>query len=192
MGFLDRRGFRFVALMAVMEPKNMPANPLRIRAIRESDRGTVRELLFQNWGAPGVVTRGRLHTAHTYPGFIASIGERIAGLVTYEIRGRRCEVVTLDALRKGRGIGTRLLAAVERRAKASACREIWLITTNDNMRALRFYQRRGMRIRQVYENALEVSRKIKPSIPLVGLHRIVLRDEIEMYKPLVRRRVRSR
>jgi ribosomal protein S18 acetylase RimI-like enzyme len=85
-----------------------------------------------------------------------------------------------------------LLKAVERKARTAACREIWLITTNDNLRALRFYQRRGLRIRRVYENALEGYRRIKPSIPLVGDHRIPLRDAIELYRPLIRRETRSR
>jgi ribosomal protein S18 acetylase RimI-like enzyme len=171
---------------------NQASGTLRIREIRDADRPAVRALLFRNWGPPGVVTRGRLHPAHAYPGFVAVVEGRIVGLLTYEIRGRRCEVITLDAFRKGRGIGTRLLAAAERRARASGCSEVWLITTNDNLRALRFYQRRGVRIRRVHENALEASRRIKPSIPRVGLHGIMLRDEIELYKPLVPRRRRTR
>jgi ribosomal protein S18 acetylase RimI-like enzyme len=170
----------------------MPADLLRIRRIRDADRPAVRKILVRNWAGPGVVSRGRMHRADTYPGFVAVIGEEIVGLLTYEIRQGRCEVVTLDALSKRRGIGTRLLAAVERRARAAGCRELWLITTNDNLSALRFYQRRGMRMRRVHENALEASRRIKPSIPRIGLHRIPLRDEIELYKPLVRRRATSR
>jgi GNAT superfamily N-acetyltransferase len=165
---------------------------LRIRSIRESDRPLVREILFRRWGRPGVVTRGRMHLAHTYPGFVAWSGLRIVGLLTYEVRGGRCEVTTLDALRKGQGVGTRLLAATERRARSLGCGEIWLITTNDNLRALRFYQRHGMRIRRIHENALARSRQLKPSIPRRGLDGIPLRDEIELYKPLIRRRSSSR
>ena len=113
------RGGGLVAFLSVMGPRNEAEGALRVRAIRESDRETVREILFRHWGAPGVVTRGRLHPAHTYPGFIASIGARIVGLLTYEIRRGRCEVITLDALRRRCGIGTRLLSAVERRARDS-------------------------------------------------------------------------
>jgi len=160
--------------------------------IRGSDRPAVREILSRQWGRPEVVSRGRIHLAHACPGLVAWYGCRIVGLLTYEVRANRCEVVTLDALRKGEGIGTRLLAAVQRRARALGCREIWLVTTNDNMRALRFYQRRGMRIRRVHENAIERSRRLKPSIPRIGLHGIPLRDEIELYKPLVRPRPPSR
>lgn len=57
---------------------------------------------------------------------------------------------------------------------------LWLITTNDNMEALRFYQKRGFILSALYPNALEESRKLKPEIPEVGLEGIPLRDEIEL------------
>jgi hypothetical protein len=55
-----------------------------------------------------------------------------------------------------------------------------LVTTNDNLNALRFYQKRGFVLVAVHRNALEVSRKLKPEIPLVGMDSIPLRDEIEL------------
>ncbi|MBM3287342.1 MAG: GNAT family N-acetyltransferase, partial [Candidatus Eisenbacteria bacterium] len=128
--------------------------PIRVRRIAERDREAVKRILFRRWGPPGVVSRGRLHAAHEHAGFLAEEGARIVGLVTYETRRGRCEVVSLDALRRGGGIGTRLLAAVERRARSLDCREVWLITTNDNLRALRFYQRRGYEIRAVHSGSL--------------------------------------
>lgn len=158
---------------------------MTVRPIRENDRPMVEKILFRRWGPPGVVTRRTMHRAQTYPGFLAQSRSRIVGLITYRIDGRRCEIVTLDALRKGHGIGSRLLTAVERHAKGANCREAWLITTNDNLRALRFYQRRGWQIRCIYPGAIEGSRKIKSSIPKVGLHGIPLRDEIELFKSFV-------
>lgn len=175
-----------------MAGKGPSEEPIRIRAIRESDRPIVREILLRNWGRPGVVSRGKLHPAHTYPGFVAVAGSKVVGLLTYQIRSGRFEIVTLDALLKAQGIGTRLLRAAERAAKAEDCKELWLITTNDNLRALRFYQRRGMMICKVHPNALEASRKIKPSIPRIGCHGIALRDEIELSKPLINPRTGSK
>ena len=58
-------------------------------------------------------------------------------------------------------------------------RRAWLITTNDNLDAIRFYQRRGFTIATVHAGAIEQSRTIKPSIPLVGSYGIPIRDEIE-------------
>ena len=65
-------------------------------------------------------------------------------------------------------------------AREAGCGRVWLITTNDNLRALRFYQRRGFRLVAVHPDALERSRELKPSIPEIGLDGIPLRDELEL------------
>lgn len=162
--------------------RELPA--IRIRAIRDADRPMVMSILVHSWGSGEIVTRGRIHPAHEYPGFVAVAEECIVGLLTYRLHGGRCEVTSLDSLWERRGVGTRLLRAVERVARAAGCREVWLITTNDNLPALAFYQRRGWRLRRIHEGAVERSRALKRSIPMIGLAGIPLRDEIEMYKPL--------
>ena len=68
----------------------------------------------------------------------------------------------------------------EKVATASGCKQLWLITTNDNINALRFYQKRGFMLVAVHRNALELSRKLKPEIPMIGNDGIPLRDEIEL------------
>jgi len=105
-------------------------------------------------------------------------GERV-GLVTFEIIDEQCEIVTLDAFRKWQGIGTVLLKKVCEVARSRGCKRLWLITTNDNIDAIKFYQRRGLTIAAVHVNAMEFSRSIKPTIPLIGMNKIPLRDEIE-------------
>jgi len=102
------------------------------------------------------------------------------GLITYRIEGPECEVLSLDSLSEGIGIGTALLESALRAAGAAGCRRFWLITTNDNLRAVRFYQRRGFSLAALHRDALVVSRKLKPCIPPIGLDGIPLRDEIEM------------
>ncbi|MFZ5432142.1 MAG: GNAT family N-acetyltransferase [Calditrichota bacterium] len=137
-------------------------------------------VLAEHWGSERVVTRGHAYRADTLPGFIARIGGEPMGLITYTIEGRSCEIVTLNSLQEGSGIGTRLLEAVDRSARAAHCTRMWLITTNDNLPALRFYQRRGFTISAVYPNAVAESRRLKPEIPLIGIGGIPVRDEIEM------------
>lgn len=150
-----------------------------VRAIEPEDRQWVLELV-RTWGADFVVTRGRKVFAAELPGFIAfrSDSQRV-GLVTYEIIGDRCEIVTLDALEKFNGIGSALTEKVIEAAGSAGCRRLWLITTNDNLDAVRFYQRRGFTLAAVHVNALASSRKLKPSIPEIGCYGIPLRDEIE-------------
>ncbi len=90
----------------------------------------------------------------------------------------------MNAIEEGRGIGTALLDKIESLAKQKNCKRLWLITTNDNVDALRFYQKRGYEIRAVHLHSIEESRKIKPQLPLIGKYGIPIRDEIEMDKNL--------
>jgi ribosomal protein S18 acetylase RimI-like enzyme len=111
-------------------------------------------------------------------GQVLPIGEP-AGLVTYAIENGECEIVTLDSLYEGLSIGSELVMAVRQMAELNACRRVWLITTNDNTNAIRFYQKRGFRLVGFYPNAIEASRKLKPSIPLTGDDGIPILDELE-------------
>ncbi len=150
-----------------------------IKKVTEKDKDWVLEIV-KGWGADFIVSRGRKIYPTEIDAFYAEDdkGKRV-GLVTYEIIGDQCEVVTLDAFDKFSGIGTALLEKVREDVKKRGCKRLWLITLNDNLDAIRFYQRRGMTIAAIHLNALELSRKIKPSIPIVGMHGIPIRDEIE-------------
>jgi len=114
------------------------------------------------------------------PGLVAEGDGEPAGLLTYRIDGGDCGVVTINAFPRGAGAGTALMEAVAAAARDAGCRRVWLITTNDNLRALRFYQRRGFRLAALHRDALARSRDLKPSIPEVGLDGIPLRDELEL------------
>lgn len=151
-----------------------------IRAVTNSDRSWVAEFIKQQWCAEIVVAHGIVYRPDALPGFVAARAEKNIGLVTYHIEGDSCEIVTLDSLQPGNGIGTALIDGVKHRAQQSNCRRLFLITTNDNLTALRFYQKRGFILVAVHRNALEQSRKIKPQIPLIGNDGIPLRDEIEL------------
>jgi hypothetical protein len=69
-------------------------------------------------------------------------------------------------------------------ARKHGSRNIWMVTSNDNLDALRFYQRRGYRLVTVHAGAIDMARRLKPSIPPIGNHGIPLRDEIELGKRL--------
>ncbi len=77
-------------------------------------------------------------------------------------------------------MGSALLDAVKSVAAASKCRRLWLVTTNDNTRALRFWQKRGFRLVAVYPGSAEKLRRLNPKIPLTGIDGIPIRDEIEL------------
>jgi len=137
-------------------------------------------LLKEWWAGPNVVTRGKLHRADALPGFIAVQDSKPAGLITYDIVGERCEIVTMNSLVEGKGIGSALIDAVKSVAATAGCKRLWLITTNDNTNALHFYQKRGFLLVAVHRNAIKKSRRLKPEIPLTGNDGIPIRNEIEL------------
>ncbi len=153
---------------------------LQIKPITEFDRSWMQELLQTCWGSTRVVSRGRLHQADQQPGFVAELWGQKVGLVTYQLEGDQAEIVTLASLVERQGAGTALVEAVRQAAQAAGCRRLWLITTNDNLAALRFYQRRGFVLAQLHPNAIAQSRRLKPEIPRVGQNGIPIRDEIEL------------
>ena len=150
-----------------------------VRAADAADRGSIERLLTRSWGSTIIVTRGKVHDASRLPALLAVQGDDIVGLATFWVAGDECELMSLDALRKGRGIGSALLAGVANEARRSGCRRLWLITTNDNVDAIRFYQRQGLRLVAIHPGAVDDARRLKPSIPLVGQHGIPIRDELE-------------
>ena len=153
---------------------------ITIRPINADDQEWVAQFILEHWGSAIVVSRGVIYNPQNLPGFVALyIGEKV-GLVTYNIVDELCEIVTLNSTHPSSGIGTSLNNAVSKVATKSGSKRLWLITTNDNMHALRFYQKRGFVLVAVHRNALELSRKLKPEIPMIGNDGIPLRDEIEL------------
>jgi N-acetylglutamate synthase-like GNAT family acetyltransferase len=152
-----------------------------IQRLGPEDRAFVQRFVAEHWGAELIVTRGRVVYPAALPGFVAldDRGRRI-GLVTHEVLNGKCEVITLDAIEKNKGIGTALLEEVIRAARALQCKVVWLITTNDNLKAQGFYRRRGFKTIAIHRGAVIESRKLKPSIPEIGSHGIPIEDEVEM------------
>ena len=152
----------------------------QIRPKNNDDHHWVVDLLQKHWGATKMVTRGKIHHPDKLSGLVAMEVGQPVGLVTYRIDADECEIVTINSLIEQQGVGSALIGAVKDFAAAAKCKRLWLITTNDNMDALRFYQKQGFKLVAVYPNALEQSRRLKPEIPLTGKDGIPLRDEIEM------------
>jgi ribosomal protein S18 acetylase RimI-like enzyme len=134
----------------------------------------------EQWGAEIVVAHGTVYRPAELPGFVAEDAGQIVGLLTYHVEGDACEIVTLDSQREGQGIGTALIEAARSAARAAGCRRLWLITTNDNTAALRFYQKRGFVLAALHRDAVAASRAIKPEIPFIGNDGIPIRDEVEL------------
>ncbi len=151
-----------------------------IRPAAASDRAEVERLLTESWGSTTVVSRGVAHDAATLPALVALHAGVFVGLATYRLDSDACELVTLDATEPRLGVGSALLTNVAERAWAHGARRLWLVTSNDNLDALRFYQRRGLRIVAVHRGAVDHARRLKPSIPHHGEYGIPIHDELEL------------
>jgi ribosomal protein S18 acetylase RimI-like enzyme len=149
------------------------------RKIEPADRIWVEELIAGQWGSSSVVVHGRKYYPAQLEGYIASYRGRKIGLVTYQIEDQECEIVTLNSLKENCGAGRALVKLVEKDARESGCDNIWLITTNDNLKGIGFYQSIGYQLVSVYTDAVTESRKIKPEIPLIAKNGIPIRDELK-------------
>jgi GNAT superfamily N-acetyltransferase len=149
-----------------------------IREREAADRDAVARFLSERHSAR-VARLGELVDPLDHPAFIAERDDgSLAGVLTYVVDGDSCEILTLHAAEQWTGVGTALIAAVERKA-----RRLWLLTTNDNVDALRFYQRRGFRLAELRAGAVDESRRrVKPEIPETGEYGIPIRDELILEK----------
>jgi peroxiredoxin/N-acetylglutamate synthase-like GNAT family acetyltransferase len=151
-----------------------------IRAATAHDLSWIRDELHHHWHSTQISSRGKIYQADAIPAFVAERNGLPVGLVTYSFEPDGCEVVTLSSRSEKAGVGAALLASVEEAALAHGSSRVFLTTTNDNLHALGFYQRRGWSLAAFYKRGMDDARLIKPEIPVMGLNRIRLRDEIEL------------
>jgi len=151
-----------------------------IRDLVPEDKVWVDRVLAQYWGSTVQITRGVKYQANELPGLVAVRDTAEVGLLTYHIEGDECEIMTHNSMAGHGGIGSCLLDAVRNKARELGCKRLWLITTNDNTPALRFYQRRGFDLVGFHHNAIAAGRKLKAEIPNVGFDGIPIRHELEL------------
>jgi|GEM_PF-73270 len=150
-----------------------------VEPISSKNRAAVDALIAESWAGPYIAAHGDLLDTRTHPGYVALDNGAIVGYILYNIADGDCEITVLENLRQKQGIGRALTEAVIDKAKEADCRRVWLITTNDNTHAIRFYQKLNFSLKAVHINALGESRKLKPQIPPIGNDGIPLKHEFE-------------
>jgi ribosomal protein S18 acetylase RimI-like enzyme len=153
---------------------------MSLRELTLDDLPRLRQFWIDHWGNEYIVSRGKIYRPQQLEGFVVEDDSEWLGLLTFFINDNECEVTSIDSLREEQGIGTMLLNKAIEEARKRDCKRIFLITTNDNLNALGFYQKRGFELVAIYRGALNESRRLKPSIPRIGMNNIPLRDEIEL------------
>lgn len=152
---------------------------MQLRAKTKADNTALAAAWTERYGGVTIVSRGREHMALELEGLVVEANGAILGALTFHREGDEIEVVTLDSFSENKGAGTALLAAAADLARHEGARRLWLVTSNDNIRAIRFYQRRGWEMVALYRNAIVEARKIKPEIPIIGDNGIAICHEIE-------------
>jgi ribosomal protein S18 acetylase RimI-like enzyme len=153
-------------------------------SIRDATVADIAEVWQEHWGS-FIVSVDRQHRPTTVSGLVLEDAQgRRLGLVTWSVDTERArgEIVSIDTNLRRRGYGAELLAAAEARLRAEKVERIWLLTTNDNLDALRFYIRQGYRLVRLYLDALDQVRRLKPAVPEIGRGGIPLRDLWELEK----------
>ncbi|MDD5622605.1 MAG: GNAT family N-acetyltransferase [Actinomycetota bacterium] len=151
-----------------------------IRTIENSDRQWIKSIFNEFWGGDIIITKGFIHSFNDLDGFIATSNNEKVGLITYKITDKELEIVSLNSFRENKGIGSSLVDTIMTLARKQKLKRVWLLTTNDNVDALKFYQKRNFTLKNIYPDAIKLSRKLKRSIPLIGNYGIPIRDEIEL------------
>ncbi len=152
----------------------------QIRTLTSTDHDWVCRVIANEWFTEVVVVHGEVFHPADLPGFAVFVDEEPIGVLTYNLIGNECEIVTLNSWREGLGVGTSLIEATRQTAIRTGCKRLFLVTTNNNLIALRFYQKRGFIISAVRINAIAKSRILKPQIPLLDADSLPIRDEIEL------------
>ncbi len=157
--------------------------PARARALRDDERPWAAAVLLARWGEE-VLAGGALHRPADLPAVVCEIDDERVGLATWAQLADEAELVTVDALREGAGAGGALVDAVAASARAGGCRLLRVLTTNDNLPALRLYQRHGFALAGLHTGAIAEARAHKPAIPLTGHAGIEIRDELVLERSL--------
>ncbi|WP_347549979.1 GNAT family N-acetyltransferase [Pseudalkalibacillus hwajinpoensis] len=162
------------------------ASEIHIQPIGEN-RLELKKLMSDLWGSSEMVLSSGVYRWEDLDGFVARNSEEdIIGLVTHCFHSDCCEIVSLDSFTENTGVGSRLLVEVEMAVMRKGLSRITLLTTNDNLHAIRFYQRKGYRLNEVISGAVDEARKRKPEIPVIGHYQIPIHDELKLIKLLER------
>jgi len=157
---------------------------LQIKAIQSQDRPYISEIVKKLWGDEIIIVHGEVFDTSALIGLKAVSDDQIIGYLQYQIINDECEILTLASLKEGHGTGSALIEVVEKIARENNCQALSVITTNDNLHGLGFYQRRGFHLAALFPGKVNASRKIKPTIPVIGENNIPIRDELRLKKSL--------
>lgn len=157
--------------------------PVLVREATESDRAAARELFERDFGRTEIVSFGEVMNIDAMPALVAVMYDEPSGALAYRLLGDALHIVALatDPMWQRSGVGGHLIAEAELLARRLELARLLVSTTNDNLPALYFYQRRGYRlIELVPDSFVRQTGRVVP-----GFAGIPVRDEIRLEKRLI-------
>ncbi|RWZ60187.1 GNAT family N-acetyltransferase [Halobacillus fulvus] len=158
---------------------------MKMVAHSQLDRELLKQFFIQQWHSPVMVVSSGVYNCDQLEGYAwVNPTGNIVGCITFEA-AERFEVISLDSTIEGQGIGSMLLEKVEETANRQGYSKVQLVTTNDNLKAVSFYQKRGYRIVSILADAVQKARRRKPEIPKIASNGIPILDEWVLEKQLL-------
>lgn len=152
---------------------------IAVRRAAPADRSWIADVARRRLGGNVQAVRGRTFVVSRCAAFVAEVGGERIGFLSWRIRDDVCEVMALATVEDGSGAARALLETVHGLARERRCRELRVVTTDQNARAQSLYQRNGYVVVEVRRSAVDEARRtLKPSIP-EGIH-----DEVELARPV--------
>jgi ribosomal protein S18 acetylase RimI-like enzyme len=130
--------------------------PVLTRDAAENERALAIDMFRRDFGRTAVAAFGEVVALEKADGMIvAEMGGDLSGALAWRRMGEALHVVALatDPMWQRSGVGGHLLAEAEMVARREGLARVVIATTNDNLPALYFYQRRGYRITEVVRGA---------------------------------------
>jgi ribosomal protein S18 acetylase RimI-like enzyme len=181
--FTHHPAARVTAPPSVDEHHGASFGAVDVRALRPADLVAAERVVDHALGSRHQARLDEVHDVLSYDGFGAWMGEELVGVVMYS--DEELVAIGVEAEHRGTGVAAQLVDAVVQAFTVAGRPTVWLVTTNDNLDAIRLYQRHGFRLTEVRPGAVdEVRRTLKPQIPVMGGHGIELHDELVFTRDL--------
>ncbi len=153
----------------------------KIHQAFSEDVETIEEMVKLFWGDPKQLMFNQSFIVTEYPAIVVKNNGKLVGFISYTpFDDDAVLILALGILPQfqGCGIGKELVAHIEKIAQKQGHQRLLVVTTNDNLPALAFYQRIGFQLYEVVPNV--VAQKLGGLYP--GIADIPIRDELRLQK----------
>jgi ribosomal protein S18 acetylase RimI-like enzyme len=161
-----------------------PEQSIAISEVKQDDRAWPAQEITREFASTRVFSAHQMFDTNELPALVAKRDGRRCGLASYRIDGAECELVAFLTTERRAGVGTALVDALRDLAIARGCRRLFLTTSNDNLEAMAFYQKRGFRFARIHRGSMDEARELISGLPATGDHGIPVHDDIEFDMPL--------